>query len=155
MDGLKDSMQPAVVLAGLEVVSRAPSIALALALGYLTSKATVIVTNVKGPQERLYLLGVPVEEIMAWIPRYGGIGIGISILSYAGQVRLGVVSDDAIVPDPENIMAGFRYEVDTLLALAQEAKRPSSMKELLDRLAAALVSLDDLVSSRADKHGYL
>jgi diacylglycerol O-acyltransferase / wax synthase len=157
MDGLKDSMQPAVVLAGLEVVSRAPSMALALALGYLSSKATVIVTNVKGPQDRLYLLGAPVEEIMAWIPRYGGIGIGISILSYAGQVRLGVVSDDAIVPDPENIMAGFRDEVDTLLALALalEAKRPSSMRGLLDRLDAALVSLDDLVSSRTDKHGSL
>ena len=153
MDGLKDSLQPAVVLAGLEIVSRAPSTALALALGYLSSKATVIVTNVKGPQERLYLLGAPVEEMMAWIPRYGGIGVGITILSYAGQVRLGVISDNDIVPDPENIIAGFRDEVDTLLALAQEAKRPSSMKELLDRLNAALVSLDDLVSSRAEEHG--
>ena len=68
----------------------------------MSSKATAIVTNVKGPQERLYLAGAPIEEIMAWIPRYGGIGVGISILSYAEKVRLGVISDEDILPDPEN-----------------------------------------------------
>ena len=78
----------------------------------MSSKATVIVTNVKGPQERLYLAGAPVEEMMAWIPRYGGIGVGISILSYAGQVRLGVSRTEDIVPDPENLIAGFHDEVD-------------------------------------------
>ena len=151
MDGLKASLQPAVILAGLEMVSRGPSTALTLALRYLTSKATVLVTNVKGPQERLYVAGAPLEEIMFWIPRYGGIGVGISILSYAGQVRLGVLSDKDIMPDPENLIAGFHAEFDLLLALAQETKQPSSVKELSAMLDDALATLNELAPEGIDE----
>lgn len=152
MDGLKGSLQPAMVLAALDIVSRAPSVALTWALNYLTSKATVLVTNVKGPQERLYLAGAPIEEIMFWIPRYGGIGLGISILSYAGQARLGILSDEDIVPNPEAIIAGFRDEFDVLLALALESKRPPSWKEISAELDDALTTLDDLIPGNAEEH---
>jgi len=152
MDGLKNSVQPAVILGALGMFSRAPSAALTLALRYLTSKASVLVTNVKGPQERLYLAGALLEEIMFWIPRYGGIGVGISFLSYAGQVRLGVLSDRDLVPDPENIIAGFRDEFDLLLALALEVKPPPSVKELSALLDDALATLDELVPDSAEGH---
>jgi len=144
MDGLKASLQAALVLAGLEMVSRGPATALTLALSYLTSKATLLVTNVKGPQERLTLAGAPLEEIMFWIPRYGGIGVGISIVSYAGQVRLGVLSDRDIVPDPEALIAGFHDEFEALLALALATKQPPSVKELSAMLDDALATLDEL-----------
>jgi len=155
MDELKDSLQPALVLAALEVIGRAPSPALTLALGYMSTKATAIVTNVKGPQERLYLSGAPVEEMMAWIPRYGSIGIGISILSYADQVRLGVISDKDIVPDPENLIAGFHDEFDLLLAQALATKQPPSVKELSAMLDDALATLDELIACNTEKHGEL
>ena len=152
MDGLKHSPQASMILAALEVVSQAPTTAVTLALSYLTSKATVLVTNVKGPQERFSLAGVPVEDVMFWIPRYGGIGLGISILSYAGQVRMGVISDKDLVPDPENIIAGFRDELDDLLALAMESKRPTSVKELPTMLDYALATLDELAPGDAEEH---
>jgi WS/DGAT/MGAT family acyltransferase len=152
MDGLKDSLQPALVVGALEVVSRAPSTVLTMALTYLTSKATVLVTNVKGPQERLYLAGAPLEEIMFWIPRYGGIGVGISILSYAGQVRLGVLSDEDIVPDPKNIIAGFRDEFDVLLALALETRPISPVNGLSAMLDDAIATLDELAPGNAEEH---
>jgi len=151
MDGLKDSLQPAIVVGALEVISRVPSPALAWAVGFLTSRATALVTNVKGPGERLHLAGAPLEEMMFWIPRYGGIGLGISILSYAGQVRLGVLSDEDLVPDPENIIAGFRAEFDALLALALEVKPPPSVKELSALLDDALATLDELVTDNAEQ----
>jgi diacylglycerol O-acyltransferase len=153
MDGLKDSLQPAMILRALEVASRVPSAALAWTVSFLTSKATVLLTNVKGPQERLYLAGAPLKEIMFWIPRYGGIGLGISILSYAGQVRLGILSDKDIVPDPENIIAGLRDEFDVLLALALKVKPPPSVKELSALLDDALATLDELLSGDAEEHG--
>ena len=152
MDGLKDSLQPAMIVAALEVVSRAPLPALTWALSYLTSKATALVTNVRGPQERLYLGGAPLEEMMFWIPRYGGIGLGISILSYAGQVRLGILSDEDLVPDPEKIIAAFRDEFDGLLALALETVPPLSMTELSGMLDDALATLDELVPDTAEQH---
>ena len=89
---------------------------------------------------------------MFWIPRYGGIGVGISFLSYAGQVRLGVLSDRDLVPDPENIIAGFRDEFDLLLALALEVKPPPSVKELSALLDDALATLDELVPDSAEGH---
>ena len=150
MDGLKDSLQPAMILGALEVASRAPSAALTMAVSYLTSKATVLVTNVKGPQERLYLAGAPIEEMMFWIPRYGGIGLGISILSYAGQVRLGVLSDKDLVPDPEDIIAGFRDEFDVLLALALEIGAASLGEGAIRHLDNALATLDELVPDDAE-----
>ena len=152
MDGLKDSLQPAIISAALEIVGRAPSTTLASALSYLTSKVTVLVTNVKGPQEQLCLAGAPLEEIMFWVPRYGGIGVGISILSYAGQVRLGILSDKDIVPDPENIIAAFHDEFDGLLALALETKPSPSVTELSAMLDDALATLDELVPDNAEEH---
>jgi diacylglycerol O-acyltransferase len=152
MDELKDSLQPALVVGALEVLSRAPSPALTWAVSYLTSMATALVTNVKGPQERLYLAGAPVDEMMFWIPRYGGIGVGISILSYAGQVRLGVLSDRDLVPEPEDIIAAFQDEFEALLALALETKPPPSMHELSGMLDDALATLDELVPDNAEEH---
>ena len=32
------------------------------------------------------------------------LGLGVSILSYAGQVRLGIATDSGLVPDPEAII---------------------------------------------------
>jgi diacylglycerol O-acyltransferase len=127
MDELKVSLQPAIISAAL-------------------------VTNVKGPQEQLYLAGAPLEEMMFWIPRYGGIGLGISILSYAGQVRLGVLTDEDLVPDPGNIIAAFRDEFDALLALALETKPPPSVKALSAMLDDALATLDELVPDNAEEH---
>jgi diacylglycerol O-acyltransferase len=152
MDGLKSSLQPPLILGALQVFSRAPSTALTLALRYLASKATVLVTNVRGPQERLYLAGAPLDEMMFWIPRYGGIGVGISILSYAGQVRLGVLSDKDIVPDPETIITAFHDEFDALLSQALKVKPLPSVKELSALLDEALATLDEIAAGNAEEH---
>jgi hypothetical protein len=65
---------------------------------------------------------------MFWIPRYGGIGLGVSILSYAGQVRIGVISDRDVVPDPEAVIAYLHDELDALSAL-RSADPASSLEE--------------------------
>jgi hypothetical protein len=54
---------------------------------------------------------------MFWVPQNGGIGVGISILSYNGQVFFGLITDRRLVPDPEAIIRCFRPEFDKLLYL--------------------------------------
>jgi hypothetical protein len=78
------------------------------------SKATAVMTNVPGPRETIYLAGAPIREIMFWVPQSGRLGLGVSILSYAGQVRLGVATDAVLVPDPEAIVRGFHEEFELL-----------------------------------------
>lgn len=85
----------------------------------LEPKATVVLTNVPGPPIPLYLAGQPLKEVMFWVPQAGRLGVGISILSYAGQVYLGIASDAGLVPNPERILAGAYEELDRLKVLAR------------------------------------
>jgi len=83
------------------------------------SKATAVLTNVPGPSEPLYLAGKLVQEIFFWVPQAGRLGIGISIFSYNGDVRIGIGTDAGLVPDPERIVAAIDDELDDLLARAE------------------------------------
>ena len=79
-------------------------------------------TNVAGPQQALYLAGVPIERLMFWVPHPGRqLGMGISIMSYNGQATLAVVADAHLVPDPEAITAGFHREFARMLNTVRTA----------------------------------
>jgi WS/DGAT/MGAT family acyltransferase len=146
MDEEKHSLEAPLVYAAMQAVGRAPSGIIVPLVDFLCSHATVVVTNVKGPQKQLYLAGAPLEGFVFWTPRYGGIGLGVSILSYAGQVRVGAISDKETVPDPESIIAGFQAEFDTLLALALQV--PASARELPDMLDDTMATLDELLAAK-------
>ena len=51
-------------------------------------------------------------------------GLGISILSYAGGVMLGVATDAGLVPDPERIVEAFKVEFEALREAAAQAGKP-------------------------------
>jgi hypothetical protein len=53
------------------------------------------------------------------VPHSGDISLGISILSYAGTVTVGVEADESLVADPEQIIAHFQAEFDLLCEFAQ------------------------------------
>jgi hypothetical protein len=50
-----------------------------------------------------------------WVPQSGDIGLGISILSYAGQVQFGLIADALRVPDPDEVTARFRVEFENVV----------------------------------------
>jgi hypothetical protein len=52
---------------------------------------------------------------MFWVPQSGDIGMGVSILSYAGGVQFGLITDAGRVPDPERVVAGFAAELERLV----------------------------------------
>jgi diacylglycerol O-acyltransferase / wax synthase len=101
----------------LNVMGMAPSQIEELGLTLFGSKATAVMTNVPGPREPIYMFGAPIKEIMFWVPQSGRLGLGVSILSYAGQVTLGIATDADLVPDPEMIVAGFHAEFEQLIRL--------------------------------------
>ena len=61
------------------------------------------------------LSNVDAAWLMFWVPQSARLGLGVSILSYAGQVRLGVASDAGLVPDPEAIISQFQVEMTDIL----------------------------------------
>jgi WS/DGAT/MGAT family acyltransferase len=145
MDHHKGSLEAPLGIIVVRALGMVPASVQDVLVNYLGTKATVLVTNVMGPRERLYLAGVPLEVLMFWLPPSGGVGVGVSILSYAGQVWLGVLTDQGLVPDPEAIIAGFQPEFDVLLTLAGEAGEPPSVRELLTRLDDTLTTLDTIL----------
>jgi len=117
MNKLKSSKQAAVTLGFLGALGMGPSAIQKPVLDILSQKATAVLTNVPGPQQPLYLAGSRMKEMMFWVPQNGGIGLGISILSYDGKVFFGLISDQRLVAEPAEIICRFRAEFEKLLYL--------------------------------------
>ena len=118
MNKLKGSRQAIVAFGLLAALGMAPSIVQDFAFELFSRKATVVATNVPGPQQPLYMAGCALTEMMVWVPQTGSIGIGISILSYNGRVHFGLIVDGKLVPDPHAVTARLQGEFDKLLYLA-------------------------------------
>jgi len=114
MDALKDTAEPIVTFGLLSVIGMLPDRLQDMVVEIFGKKGTLVLTNVPGPREQLYLAGAPIGEVMFWVPQSGRLGLGISILSYNNQVMIGVASDSSLVPDPEAIVAGFHQELEAL-----------------------------------------
>ena len=59
----------------------------------------VVITNVPGPQEPVYMAGRPVAEVYPAIPLSGHRAVSIGVTSYRGKVFFGIVADREAVPD--------------------------------------------------------
>jgi len=123
MEAIKGSPEALVTFGILGTMGMAPAQLQDLGVSIFGAKATAVMTNVPGPRQTIYLAGAPIREIMFWVPQSGRLGLGVSILSYAGNVTLGVATDAGLVPDPDQIIAGFHEEFELLGKLI-----PSSTK---------------------------
>ena len=112
---LKGSYQPVVALGVLAAMGAGPRILQERLLAMLARNATAVMTNVPGPQQPLYLGGALIASMMFWVPQSGDIGLGVSILSYNGEVRFGVVADRGFCPDPHRVIERFVPEFEKLV----------------------------------------
>jgi diacylglycerol O-acyltransferase len=110
MDALKGSTQPVLAFAVLAVAGLLVKPAQDLIMNLFRSKTTAVMTNVPGPREKLQFLGSTLEQVMFWVPQSGDIGLGVSVLSYGGNVQFGVMSDTLLCPDPQDIIDQFEPE---------------------------------------------
>lgn len=118
MDALKDGYQGLLSYGLLAAVGLAPRAVQTPILDYLAHKATAVMTNVPGPREPLHLAGRTLSRMMFWVPQSGDIGLGVSILSYAGGVQFGVIADRRLCPDPHALIDAFAPEFERLLLIA-------------------------------------
>ena len=116
MDAIKGSAEPGVVFLLLQSIGRAPRWLHTQVVTMFSSKASIVMTNVPGPTSEIHMAGAPVGTLMFWVPQAGDIGLGISILSYCGQVRVGVCADAAYVAEPRALALAFEAEFEALAA---------------------------------------
>jgi diacylglycerol O-acyltransferase len=124
MNELKGSYQPLLAFAVLALSGLMVKPVQHAITGLFAKKATAVMTNVPGPQEPLRFCGRTVTQVMFWVPQSGDIGMGVSILSYAGGVQFGLITDARMCPDPEAIVERFAPEFEKMLWLALMAPWP-------------------------------
>lgn len=89
-----------------------------------TRMFNLTITNVPGPQQRLYAFGSPLVEILPLVPLFAGHTVGIAVLSYAGQVVFGLNADRMAAPDIEVLAEGIRRSFAELRA-PKAKKKPT------------------------------
>ncbi|MFK7931493.1 MAG: wax ester/triacylglycerol synthase family O-acyltransferase [Myxococcota bacterium] len=107
MDRLKSSTEPAVTHALLSAVGLSPLQLERMVVEVLGAKASLITTNVPGPREQRHIAGVPLEQVLFWVPQSGAVALGVSLFSYAGRVVWGVNADAGLVPNPDALIGSF------------------------------------------------
>lgn len=136
MDALKRSPEAVAMYLLFDLFGRGPKPLEDLATQIFGSKASLVMTNVVGPRQPLYLAGTPIDRMMFWVPHPGRqLGMGISILSYRGQACLAVIADARLVPDPEVITQGFEREFAAMRRRAAASKAEAGAAKRGDRAA--------------------
>jgi len=139
MNDIKNSPEAVVAINILGAIGMTPKQIEDIIVTIFGIKATAVMTNVPGPRQKLYLAGSELDSLMFWVPSPANLGMGVSILSYAGKIILGVATDKCLVPDPERIIEHFHDEFEQmktwgrLLAeefpLEEDAQNPEEVAE--------------------------
>lgn len=115
MQALKSGVDALVTYGVLWLLGRFPTALERLVNAFFTTKASLVLTSVPGPRRPLRLAGHRVERMMFWVPHPASLGLGVSILTYAGEVVVGVRADAAVVPDPARLVRRFEEELGDLV----------------------------------------
>jgi len=114
MDQVKSSREGVFVYTMLQWMGQLPAAVQHAWADAFAGQATAIVTNVIGPRYRVQLAGTPVAGMAGWVPVTGPLGLGLSIISYAGQLSVGLASDARLLPDHDRLLGLLDEEVGAL-----------------------------------------
>jgi WS/DGAT/MGAT family acyltransferase len=108
MNELKGSPEALVTFELLSAVGVLPVALEQTIVEWFGNKATAVVTSLHGPDDPLVLGEARLTGLMYWVPQSGRLGLGVSMISYAGFMRVGVASDQGLLPHPEDLVEAFR-----------------------------------------------
>jgi WS/DGAT/MGAT family acyltransferase len=116
MQDLKGSKQAvgAEVLADLQQWAPPTMLALGSRINFSTRLFNTVVTNVPGPQFPLYLLGRQMTEMIPLGFLAANHTVFFAIMSYNGNLAIGLLGDRDAMADLDTIAAGLRRSLDEL-----------------------------------------
>jgi diacylglycerol O-acyltransferase / wax synthase len=113
MDRIKSTHEARIVFDALTAIGATPQSGAQAWVDSFSRRASLIVTNIAFPMYTLTIGSSQIKGIVAWVPTTGPLGLGVSICSYAGVVRLGVNADTAVMPDPGPFTLALDAEIDS------------------------------------------
>jgi len=117
MSELKESPQARATMLGLAAAGHLPVPLERKLVDRIGAKSVAVVSSLPGPRRQVHIGGARMRNLVFWPPQSGGIGIGISFFSYAGQLSFGVSTDLELLPNPRGMLEAFRSELEELLTL--------------------------------------
>jgi WS/DGAT/MGAT family acyltransferase len=114
MNAIKDSPEALVAFGLLGAFGMTPVQVENILVAIFGLKATGVMTNVPGPRQPLYLAGGRIDGLMFWVPTPANLALGVSIVSYANQVVLGLATDEGLIPDPQVVLDAFVSELEDM-----------------------------------------
>ena len=117
MDWLKASPEAALTFALISVIGRTTGALERRVVDFFANKAIGVTTNVAGPRQPRHLAGVAVSGVLGWVPGSGHHTLGFCIFTYAGSVRIGIMADESVVPEPESLLSALTEEVAVVVRI--------------------------------------
>ncbi len=117
MQTLKGSEQALLTYGLLAAVGSLPRAVEDLVMDLFSAKATLVASNLRGPESALSIGGAAVRQVLFWVPQSGSIGIGVSMLSYHGRVHFGVIADRELIPEPAELITRIKAAFEQLVLL--------------------------------------
>jgi diacylglycerol O-acyltransferase len=121
MNQLKESPQARATMMGLAAAGHLPVPLERKLVDRIGAKSVAVVSSLPGPKRSVRIAGAKMRNLIFWPPQSGGIGLGLSFFSYAGQLSFGISADLGMLPHPRGLVEGFRQELEGLLALGPVA----------------------------------
>lgn len=118
---LKESKQAVGAAMLTQVAEWTPSTLLSLGARNSTRLLpfNLVVTNVPGPQQPMYLLGAEMREVYPHVPLAENLGLGIALMSCNGKLCWGLNADYDLVPDLAYFAKALRDAFDDLRRAAR------------------------------------
>lgn len=82
----------------------------------------LVVTNVPGPQQPLYLAGARLLESIPIVPLGGNLDVSVGVFSYDGQLTIGLFADASSCPDISSFAEGIEKSFVELRNLADQRR---------------------------------
>jgi WS/DGAT/MGAT family acyltransferase len=117
MQSLKRSEQSMLTYGLLAAIGSLPRGVEDWVIDLFSAKASLVASNLHGPEDRLFIGASPIRQMLFWVPQSGSIGTGVSMLSYNGRVHFGVIADREVVPHPAELIAGIKAAFEQLVLL--------------------------------------
>ena len=89
----------------------------------------LVISNVPGPPVPLYFLGARIDAMYPLGPVFHGAGLNITVLSQNGMANIGVIACRESVPEPQQIVDGFRAELESLRAAVERSGQSSTRRK--------------------------
>jgi len=83
----------------------------------------LLVTNVRGPNVPIYLLGAPLVAFYPSLPLFENQGLAMAVMTYRSKLHVGLTGDWDLLPDLADFGEDLRVATEELVQAAARSRR--------------------------------